>query len=101
MNDASKMGSSTKCAFRSRLEQSVRVLVPELNPVLSGWGSGQGNYFRRGNSTRKFPSPHQSVRQRLTKAGGAGLTGLTVDTEAVRLEGVLSGGSARAIWETC
>ncbi len=36
-------------------------LVAELNPVLRGWG----NYFRWGNSARKFSQVDEYVRKRL------------------------------------
>jgi len=48
-------------APRSRLKQPIGVLVAELNPVLRGWG----NYFRWGNSARKFTQIDRYVRERL------------------------------------
>jgi group II intron reverse transcriptase/maturase len=48
-------------APRSRLKQPIGVLVAELNPVLRGWG----NYFRWGNSSRKFSQVDAYVRERL------------------------------------
>ena len=51
----------TITALRSRLKQPIRVLVAELNPVLRGWG----NYFRWGNSSRKFSQIDTYVHERL------------------------------------
>jgi hypothetical protein len=48
-------------APRSRLKHSIGVLVAELNPVLRGWG----NYFRWGNSSRKFSQIDSYVQERL------------------------------------
>ena len=48
-------------APRSRLKQPIGQLVAELNPVLRGWG----NYFRWGNSSRKFAQIDNYVRERL------------------------------------
>ncbi|HVA06078.1 MAG TPA: group II intron maturase-specific domain-containing protein [Acidimicrobiales bacterium] len=48
-------------APRSRLKQPIGVLVAELNPVLRGWG----NYFRWGNSSRKFSQIDTYVHERL------------------------------------
>jgi RNA-directed DNA polymerase len=48
-------------APRSRLKRPIGVLVAELNPVLRGWG----NYFRWGNSTRKFSQIDRYVHERL------------------------------------
>jgi group II intron reverse transcriptase/maturase len=48
-------------APRSRLKQPIGVLVAELNPVLRGWD----NYFRWGNSARKFTQIDSYVRERL------------------------------------
>lgn len=39
----------------------LKALVKELNPVLRGWG----NYFRWGNSTRKFTQVDSYVHERL------------------------------------
>jgi len=41
----------------------LEVVVEGLNPVLRGWG----NYFRRGNSSRKFAAIDCYVNQRLAK----------------------------------
>lgn len=48
-------------APRSRLKQPIGQLVAELNPVLRGWG----NYFRVGNSSRKFTQIDDYVHERL------------------------------------
>ncbi len=48
-------------APRFRLKQPIGVLVAELNPVLRGWG----NYFRWGNSSRKFSQIDSYVQERL------------------------------------
>jgi hypothetical protein len=48
-------------APRDRLKWPLRALVKELNPVLRGWG----NYFRWGNSTRKFTQVDSYVRERI------------------------------------
>ena len=48
-------------APRFRLTQPIGVLVTELNPVLRGWG----NYFKWGNSTRKFSQIDSYVQARL------------------------------------
>ena len=48
-------------APRSRLKWPIGDLVAELNPVLRGWG----NYFRWGNSARKFSQVDEYVRERL------------------------------------
>ncbi|MGH7643570.1 MAG: group II intron reverse transcriptase/maturase [Candidatus Dormibacteria bacterium] len=48
-------------APRSRLKQPIGVLVTELNSVLRGWG----NYFKWGNSTRKFSQIDSYVQARL------------------------------------
>ena len=48
-------------APRFRLKQPIGVLVTELNPVLRGWG----NYFKWGNSTRKFSQIDSYVQARL------------------------------------
>jgi RNA-directed DNA polymerase len=60
-------------APRHRLTWPIAALVEELNPVLRGWG----NYFRWGNSTRKFVQIDSYVRERLAlfdskKRGRAG-----------------------------
>ena len=49
-------------APRSRLKQHIEALVAELNPVLRGFG----NYFRWGNSSRKFAQIDCYVRERLS-----------------------------------
>jgi group II intron reverse transcriptase/maturase len=48
-------------ASRSRLKEPTGVLVAELNLVLRGWG----NYFRWGNSSRKFSQIDSYVHERL------------------------------------
>jgi RNA-directed DNA polymerase len=48
-------------APRSRLKQPIGVLVAALNPILRGWG----NYFRWGNSSRKFTQIDSYVQERL------------------------------------
>jgi hypothetical protein len=48
-------------APRSRLCWPIGRLVDELNPVLRGWG----NYFRWGNSARKFSQIDSYVHERL------------------------------------
>jgi group II intron reverse transcriptase/maturase len=48
-------------APRSRLTWPIGELVAELNPVLRGWG----NYFRWGNSSKKFSQIDDYVRERL------------------------------------
>jgi RNA-directed DNA polymerase len=46
---------------RHRVGRSVDAVVEELNPVLRGWG----NYFRWGNSARKFSTIDSYVHRRL------------------------------------
>lgn len=46
---------------RSRVGWSVAAVVADLNPVLRGWG----NYFRWGNSARKFTAVDSYVHERL------------------------------------
>jgi len=46
---------------RHRVGRSVSAVVEELNPVLRGWG----NYFRWGNSARKFSTIDSYVHRRL------------------------------------
>jgi hypothetical protein len=41
----------------------MEVIVGNLNPVLRGWG----NYFRHGNSSRKFAGIDTYVHQRLAR----------------------------------
>jgi len=48
-------------APRARLKLPIGVLVAEMNPVLRGWG----NYFRWGNSSRKFSQIDSYVQERL------------------------------------
>jgi group II intron reverse transcriptase/maturase len=48
-------------APRHRLTWPIQALVKELNPVLRGWG----NFFRWGNSTKKFVQIDSYVRERL------------------------------------
>lgn len=60
-------------ASRSLLKLPIEVIVGRLNPVLRGWG----NYFRWGNSTRKFLQIDRYVWERLAlfdskKRGRAG-----------------------------
>jgi len=52
---------------RSRLRVSLREIVTELNPVIRGWR----NYFRVGNSTKKFRDLDRYVRMRLWKSARA------------------------------
>jgi RNA-directed DNA polymerase len=42
---------------------SMEVIVGSLNPVLRGWG----NYFRHGNSSRKFAAVDMYVHHRLAR----------------------------------
>ena len=51
----------TITAPRDRRKWPMEALVKELNPVLRGWG----NYFRWGNSTRKFTQVDSYVHERL------------------------------------
>lgn len=46
---------------RHRVGRSVDAVVEELNPILRGWG----NYFRWGNSARKFSTIDSYVHRRL------------------------------------
>ena len=46
---------------RSQLSRSLSDVVAQLNPVLRGWG----NYFRWGNSSRKFVQIDSYVHERL------------------------------------
>jgi hypothetical protein len=46
---------------RNQVSRPVSMVVEDLNPVLRGWG----NYFRWGNSTRKFAAIDSYVHQRL------------------------------------
>ncbi len=48
-------------APRHLLKRPMHAVVEELNPVLRGWG----NYFRWGNSTRKFTQIDSYVHERL------------------------------------
>ena len=43
--------------------KDVRVLIRDLNPVLTGWG----NYFRTGNAANKFLSADAYVVRRLRR----------------------------------
>ncbi len=45
----------------ARLKWPLHEIVGDLNPVLRGWG----NYFRWGNSTRKFTQVDSYVRERI------------------------------------
>jgi len=49
-------------APRYRLKEPIGVIVAELNQVTRGWG----NYFRWGNSARKFSQIDDYVRERLS-----------------------------------
>jgi len=46
---------------RYRLKESVQTLVTEVNRIVRGWG----NYFRNGNSAKKFSQIDDYVRERL------------------------------------
>ena len=46
---------------RHRLKEPIQALVTELNPKLRGWW----NYFRNGNSGKKFSQVDDYVRERL------------------------------------
>ena len=46
---------------RNQVSRPVSAVVEGLNPVLRGWG----NYFRWGNSARKFAAVDSYVHQRL------------------------------------
>jgi len=46
---------------RHQVSRPVSAVVADLNPMLRGWG----NYFRRGNSARKFAAIDSYVHQRL------------------------------------
>jgi RNA-directed DNA polymerase len=46
---------------RSQLSRAMTEIVAQLNPVLRGWG----NYFRWGNSSRKFTQIDSYVHERL------------------------------------
>lgn len=48
-------------APRFKLKRPMHEIVNEINPVLRGWG----NYFRWGNSTRKFVQIDSYVHMRL------------------------------------
>ena len=66
-----------------RLKWPMDALIKELNPVLRGWG----NYFRWGNSTRKFTQVDSYVRERLAlydskKRGKSGRRWATLHTYA-------------------
>ncbi len=56
---------------------SMDVIVGHLNPVLRGWG----NYFRHGNSNRKFHAVDSYVHQRLARLASIkhGLRGINWD----------------------
>ncbi len=56
---------------------SIDVIVGHLNPVLRGWG----NYFRHGNSNRKFHAVDSYVHQRLARLASIkhGLRGINWD----------------------
>jgi group II intron reverse transcriptase/maturase len=46
---------------RSRLKQSLKEVIDELNPVLRGWG----NYFAVGNSSKQLRAVENYVKERL------------------------------------
>ena len=48
---------------RSQVGRTLNAVVADLNPVIRGWG----NYFRYGNSARKFAAVDEYVRERLAK----------------------------------
>jgi hypothetical protein len=52
---------------RSFVGRDLRYVVEDLNPVLRGWA----NYFRYGNSTRKFALVDSYVHLRLSKLTSA------------------------------
>lgn len=43
--------------------KDIRVVIEDLNPILRGWG----NYFRTGNSARKFNQADRYARERLRR----------------------------------
>jgi RNA-directed DNA polymerase len=51
----------TITATRNKLTQPIAEIVRELNPVIRGWGQ----YFRVGNSSRKFTQVDSYVQERL------------------------------------
>jgi RNA-directed DNA polymerase len=48
---------------RSRASWPLDAVVGDLNPVLRGWG----NYFRQGNSSRKFNAVDSYVHLRMAR----------------------------------
>lgn len=48
---------------RRNLRKSLALIVNELNPVIRGWR----NYFKIGNSTKKFQDLDRYLRKRLRK----------------------------------
>jgi hypothetical protein len=46
---------------RREVSRPISTVVADLNPILRGWG----NYFRRGNSARKFATIDRYVHERL------------------------------------
>ena len=60
---ASIRGKVRQRTDRRYASADVSVVVGSLNPVLRGWG----NYFRRGNSTRKFYAVDMYVAQRIAR----------------------------------
>lgn len=64
--------ASIKAKIRERTTRSfasrdLRYVIEDLNPVLRGWG----NYFRHGNSSRKFALVDSYVHLRLSKLASA------------------------------
>ena len=60
---ASIRGKVRERTDRRYASADLGVVVGDLNPVLRGWG----NYFRHGNSTRKFHAVDRYVHQRLAR----------------------------------
>ncbi|MGH2520429.1 MAG: group II intron reverse transcriptase/maturase, partial [Chloroflexota bacterium] len=58
---AIRLKVKTITAQRVRLKWPIAAIVKELNPVVRGWGQ----YFRFGNSARKFAQIDSYVRERL------------------------------------
>ncbi len=65
-----KIRDQTPRGFAGR---DLHHVVADLNPVLRGWG----NYFRYGNSSRKFNTVDDYVHQRMAKLASVkhGLSG--------------------------
>ena len=77
---SSRAMGSIRAKVRQRTDRryasaSMDVIVGSLNPVLRGWG----NYFRHGNSSRKFAAVNSYVHQRLARLASTkhGLRGLS------------------------